>query len=264
MHPLAIVLVAVAGACYCLAGVMRWRALRNADDVAPPAWPLVLGLALHTISLVLALLATDQGFSYGVLGLWAAVASLFFLRRYLARPSAWLLVLPIGAMALLVASTALARSAVAPAVPDDRVGHHGILLAHLLFMSTHLAGVLVAAASGGLYLLAGRQLKSATPSAFKLPSLPLLEGVCERALVVATALLLGGLATGGALMRYDPSFRALHPSVLLAMATMTLLVATLGLRVLALVAQRGVAWGAILSLATTAGAMISLVIGRHG
>src|SRR5204862_209152 len=82
----------------------------------------------------------------------------------------------------------------------------------------------------GMYLTAVRQLKSPSPRTLRLPSLPLLERLTERSLVVATALLMGGLATGGAAMQLSRSISLAQPSIILALMTMALLVLVLALR----------------------------------
>jgi hypothetical protein len=261
MHLTAVVLVAIAGACYCLAAMLRWRQLRGADPTVVGRWPVWIGILLHSVALVLSLAeGQHRDFAYGVLGVWAGVASIVFVSRFLRTPSRWLLVLPLGGMALLIAMAGL----MAKPQPRASEGMPGIVLVHVLFMSAHLAAALVAGASAALYLLAVRQLKAAKIGALRLPNLPQLDQLFERALVVSTALLLGGLATGGGAMQVSDRFSLLHPASLLSLANMGLLVLVLALRMAQRVGRRGIALSAIASLLITAIATLGLLVDRHG
>lgn len=262
MHLTAIILVAAAGICYVVAALLRWRQMGVSDErTSAHLIPLWLGLALHSVSLVLSLMNPGQrDFAYGVLAVWAAVAGLFFVSRYLASPSRTILVLPVGGMALLVAMAELAS-------PDTTPGGEAtswITRVHVAFMALHLAVMLLSGAAGGMYLTAVRQLKSPSPRALRLPSLPLLERLTERSLVIATALLMGGLATGGAAMQLKRSISLAQPSIVLALMTMALLVLVLALRSTGRLNRRGVALGAVGAMLIAALGAVSQLVVTHG
>jgi hypothetical protein len=262
VHLTAIILVAAAGICYVVAALLRWRQMAVSDERHSAHFiPLWLGLTLHSISLVLSLLNPGQrDFAYGVLAVWAAVAGLFFVSRYLASPSRTILVLPVGGMALLVAMAELASGDAPPASE----GTSWIVRVHVAFMALHLAVMLLSGAAGGMYLTAVRQLKSPSPRALRLPSLPLLERLTERGLVIATALLMGGLATGGAAMQLKRTISLAQPSIVLALMTMALLVLVLALRSTGRLNRRGVALGAVGAMLIAALGAISQLLVTHG
>jgi hypothetical protein len=262
VHLLSIILIALAGCCFCAAALLRWRLLGRVDAPQPKhLWPMWAGMTLLTASLVLSLCdRAEVDYAYGVLGVWAGVASLLFVSRYLAVPSRGVLALPIGGMSLLVAMAELAgpgNHAVSP-------GGHWITSVHALFMSLQLAAMVLAGAAGGLYLVAARQLKSPSVRALRLPSLPLLERLTERTLVVATALLLVGLATGGAAMQLARSISLAHPTILLSLTTMAVLVATLALKATARINRRGVAVAAVAAMVLAALGAASQLVSTHG
>lgn len=262
MHALAVILLAAAGLAYCGAAALRWRALRTpGDGPRTNSWLVAAGLILHSAGVGLSLIDNNhQPFLFGAVAAWAAVACVVFISRFIAVPSTRLLVLPIGGVALLVAGAGIAAP---PGVGEG--GGGWITGLHLAFMATHLAATLVAGAAGALWLVAVRQLKSATVGSFRLPNLPILERLSERALVVATALLIGGLATGGAAMRLGGgTFSLTHPTVLLALATMVVMTIALGLRAAERLNRRGIATAAIACMVLGALSLISLVPGRHG
>jgi hypothetical protein len=266
MHLLAVILIAGAGLCYCAAAVLRWRQMGRADDPrAGYLWPVWVGLGLHTASMILSLLEPgERDFAYGVLGVWAAVASLLFFNRYLAVPSRSLLVLPVGGMALLVAMSALAGPPPGAVHDPAPAGTPLIVLVHVVFMSAHLACMLVCGAAGGLYLLAAKQLKSPSVRALRLPALPSLERFTERTLVAATALLLGGLATGGAAMQLSRMVSIGSPTIVLALLTMVLLVVVLALRAAARISRRGIALTAVVCMLVAALGALSQLVAKHG
>jgi ABC-type uncharacterized transport system permease subunit len=167
-------------------------------------------------------------------------------------------------MAILIAMAAVTDTAVDRPHHADGEPMHWIVIAHIVFMAFHLAATVVAAAGAGLYLIADRQLKSASASAFKLPNLPLLERVCERGLVASTALLMGGLATGGAAMQWYEHFNLLEPTVLLSLIDMAVLIVALALRAANQIGRRGVASAALVCLLITACALFSQVVVHHG
>lgn len=267
MHHTAVVLVAAAGLCYCIAAVLRWRAMAVSDEDRRSAHliPLWVGLALHTAGLVLSLLDPERrDFAYGVLAVWAAVAALFFVSRYLASPSRAILVLPVGAMAVLVAMAGLAGPAPDP-TPDKPAGQLiWIVRVHVVFMAAHLAGMLLAGAAGGMWLVAANQLRSPSPRALRLPSLPAIERLAERSLVVATALLLAGLATGGAAMQQGGGLHMGQPSIALSLLTMVLLVAALALRATGRLNRRGTALAAVAIMLVAAMGGLSQLVVKHG
>ncbi len=263
MHTAAVILVALAGICYCAAALVRWRQMAVSDDRRLSHVVLYIGLALHSISLIISILDTEeQGFAYGVLAVWAAVAGLFFASRYLASPSRTILVLPVGGMALLVAMSSLIDP---PAASGMKPGEMGwITQVHIGFMALHLAVMLVAGSAGGMYLVAARQLKSPSPRALRLPSLPVLEKLTERGLVIATALLLGGLATGGAAMQLTRSVNLAQPSIILALLTMALLIIALALRATTHLNRRGIAMAAVAAMLIAALGSFSQLVVTHG
>lgn len=262
MHLTAVVLIALAGLCYCLVAVRRWVSLRVAQVVTGQPWLVWIGMALHSAGLTLSLIDLEHTeFAHAVLGSWSALASLLFLSRFLASPNRWLLVLPVGGMVLLLAVAGLA---VRPHDPSATHGMPGIVVVHIIFMTGQLAASLLAGASAFVYLVAVGQLKAAQASAFTLPNLPKLDHLFERSLVLATALLIGGLATGGAAMRLSGTFSLAHPASVLSLIDMGLLVLAWSLRLTNQLGRRGLAWSAIASLTVGAIATVSLIMDRHG
>jgi hypothetical protein len=262
VYTTALILVALAGLCYCVAALLRWRQMAQADDQRLAPILLYGGLSLHSVSLILSILSDGhETFAYGVLAVWAAVASILFASKYLAAPSRTILVLPVGGMALLVAMASLAGSKVRVVAPHDMLW---ITQIHAAFMAMHLAVILLAGSAGGMYLTASRQLKSSSPRALRLPRLPVLEKLTERALVIATALLLGGLATGGAAMQLARTINLAQPSIIFALLTMILLVLALALRAAGQLNRRGMALTAVFSMLIAALGAASQLVGRHG
>lgn len=264
MHVVAVILVALSGAAFCLAALMRWRSLtRSGGDPSSALWPVWAGLSLLSAGLVVSLIeAKHLDFTYAVIGSWAALASVFFLARFLTLPSRGLLLLPIGGMALLVAVAQVASHL--RATPDGAEAGEGpgwMIWLHAGFMAIHMAAVLLAGAGGTVWLITRRQLKAATPAALQLPSLPLAAKVVDRGLVVATGLLIGGLATGGVAITRREDFSLLHPVPLLALGAMALLIVLLALRISGGSHRRSLAWGAIVLVVITACSVVSLLAG---
>jgi hypothetical protein len=261
MHLLAVVLVAAAGVTYCFAAWQRWRTLaapgEDSSRRVPALW---LGFALHTAAVAVACGDPAQrDFLYAVLGVWAAIAALLFAARFIAGPSRGLLALPIGCMALLVAMASLATR---PEHPPR--GGGAITWLHAGFMVGYLGAVLAAGSSGALYLIASRQLKSASARAFRLPALPALERLTQRSLIVATALLMAGVATGGAAMEQVPGSSLAQPTIAIALANLALQVAVLAVFAAHRMSHRGLARAAAWCMALGGVELISLQVSMHG
>ena len=162
-------------------------------------------------------------------------------------------------MALLVALTGLT-----PPDPVVAATERGLLLkTHISIMVFHLAAMLIAGGAGVLYLIAARKLKTSVSAALQLPKLPVLERLCERALVVATALLIGGLVTGGAAMRTSDRFTGTSLPVLIAMLSMAVLVVILALRLAGRLNRSRLAWSAQIALVLAALSILSVVAGHY-
>ncbi len=266
MHTLALVALFIAGAAYCAAAGRRWRGLGSAAGtvVVGVGWLLGLGYGALTVALIASLLEHGpHDFAYAVLGVWSATAALHFALGFLAGPTRVLLVLPIGCLAILLAMAGLAEP---HAVSQNSA--HAIVILHSVCMATHLAVALVAGGAGGLYLVAVRQLKRASPRAFRLPALPLLEVVTERALIIATALLMAGLATGGAAIESaQAGSRAIslaHPSVVIAFLSLALLIGLFALRLTNRLGRRGLALVAVQTMVLAGLSAIGLQVVAHG
>ncbi len=263
MHLIALVCLVFAGFAYCAATLWRWRGLGAAAETPVPrvGWLLGVGFAALTASLVASMLESGpHDFAYAVLGGWATAAALHFALGFLTAPTRVLLILPVGCLALLLALAGLARGAVV-----GESSSHAIGILHSVCMASHLAVALVAGGAGGLYLVAVRQLKSASTRAFRLPPLPLLERVSERGLVIATALLMAGLATGGAAIgRGTSHINLTHPSVVIAFVSLALLVLLFGLRLAGRLNRRGLALVAVQTMVLAVLSALCLQVVPHG
>lgn len=262
MHLASLICLVVAGLAYCAAAGRRWSGLA-ADPALPlPGVGLLLGIgfAALTASLVTGLIAPgNHDFAYMVLGAWAATAALQFALGFLTAPTRVLLVLPVGCLALLLALAGF----ITPGHASE-ASTHLIVVIHVVCMVLHLAAALVAGGAGGLWLLAVRQLKSASPRAFRLPPLPLLEKVTERALVIATALLMAGIATGGAAIGSGHSISLSHPSVVIAFLSLALLVILFALRLSGRINRRGLALIAVQTMVMAVLSATALQVVLHG
>lgn len=263
MHHLVIILLALAGGGFCLSAVLRWQSLAR-PEASPSSywWPLWTAFACLTVATTLAIFSSHEprDLGYGALAVWAGIASLLFISRWSAMPSNSLLVLPIGAVALMVA-TAGATGVTRP-IPDGGPVPW-IILVHAGFMTLHVGAMLVAGSGGGLYLLASAQLKRPSPRALRLPNLPVLERLTDRAFLVATALLLGGLATGGAAMHHNP-INLSHPTAILGIVTLAVLTAILTLRGIYRLGRRGMAIAAVMAMIIAVLSALSQVVLAHG
>lgn len=262
MHQLTILLVACAGLAYCASALQRWRLIgRSGEATSSRISALWLGFAVHSAALALAFCTQpqDRDLLYAILGVWAGVASLVFATRYIAGPSRGLLALPVGCMALLIAMTSLAGG---EQIRQQGSGWIGIV--HGGFMAAYLAAILVAGAIAGLYVIAARQLRSASVRALKLPELPTLERLTERSLIVATALLMGGVATGGAAMEHARGFSLAHPTTLIALVSLGIMVLVLASHAAGRFSRRAFAIATIGCMALGASSLLSLLVNAHG
>lgn len=261
IHFLAIGLTGLAGLGYLHAAWSQWQRLRDAAMPAGGDGRWWTAFAMQSAALLVCLL--DDGhrsFAYGALAAWAGVAAVMFAGRFLNAPTRLLLALPLGAVALLIA---VAGTASLGAPPEDGAGTW-ISRVHAGFMAAHLAAVLVAGAAGSLYLIAAARLKSADPRATRLPALPVLERLLERGMVWGAALLIGGLALGGAAIRVSQTFQLLHPTALLGLVEVCLLVAVLAMHRARYLSRRALAMGALACLVIALVGTISLVVLAHG
>lgn len=260
VHLAAVALTAGAGAAYLWAARKQWMRLgRDPSSTDGRWWWIAFGL--QTAGLAVSLLDPGhRSFAYGALAAWAAVAAILFAGRFLSAPSRLLLALPLGAVVLLIAIAGVASIG---APPDDGAGSW-ISRVHAGFMAAHLAALVAAGAAGALYLLAAGRLKSGDPQATKLPSLPTLERLTERGLIWGTALLISGLATGGAAIRVSHGFQLLHPTALLGLAEIALLVAVLGVHRTRHLSRRSLSLAAIACLSVAMLGTLSQVVIAHG
>lgn len=259
LHPASLACTALAGIVYVQAARRQWLALARGPTDGRWWW---LGFALQTLGLLLSLFdAGHRAYAYGAVAAWAAMAGLLYASSFLAAPVRLLLALPLGAIALL---TAVAGIASVGAPPDDGSAHW-LPLAHGACMAAHLAAMVVAGASGGLYLLVSQRLKAADPLARRLPALPVLERLLERGLVWGTALLLAGVASGGAAMRVaGDDFRLWHPTALLGIVGLLLAAAVLALHRRRRLSRRALALAALACAAVAVLGSLSKVLVSHG
>ncbi len=268
MYHAALAACALAGVLTIAAAVLRWRLLLI-GDVRARTWQICLwsGFALLSLGLVLGLHQTGhRDFTYALLAVWAAAAAALFVGGQLAAPSRGLLLLPVGGMALLVAMGGAFRlGAGLDPTPLVKVGGMPwIVLVHAAFTALAQAALLLAGAGGGLYLLAERQLKRSAGPGLRLPALPTLERLTERSLIIGAALLTGGLATGGGAMQVAKDFDLGHPTAVLGLTNLGLLVLVFALRAGHRLVRRRLAAAALVSMIISAATVFSLLVSRHG
>ena len=136
-----------------------------------------------------------------ITGLLAFIIAAFFLLVYrLYSPRALsLLVVPLICLLALAATVEPARINGGPSPMAQSLMHNGWIYVHVALIFVGYAGLVVAMASGVLYLLAERKLKSKhTPITAEgmLPSLQTLDEVGYRSLLVGFPLLTAGLVIG--------------------------------------------------------------------
>jgi hypothetical protein len=266
VHLTVISLLTLAGIGFCLAAVWRWRSLAHPEvkRIATWQWALWLGFAFLTAATVLAVVADNQGahrdLGYGCLAVWAGFASLLFLSRWLAMPSPSLLALPVGALALMIATAGATGPGRTPSVDGPLPW---IVLVHAGFMTLHVGAMLVAGTAGILYLTAAWLLKRPSPRALRLPNLRLLERLVEVGSITATGLMVGGIATGGVAMRAHPISLS-NPTAAMGLATMVVLLVILSLRRIRRLGNRGMAMAALVALACSVLSALSQVVFAHG
>lgn len=259
IHPAALGLTAAAGIGYLCAVRAQWRRLGAKDPGANAGWWWT-SFGLQSAGLAASLVDEQaRGFAYGALAAWAGVAAILFAGRFVAASSRALLALPLSAVALLVAVAGVASIGAPP--PE---GAGWISRVHAGFMAAHLAALVAAGAGGALHRIAAARLKAADPRAIRLPTLPVLERLVERGLVWGTALLTGGLAVGGAAIRVSHTFQLLHPTALLGLAELALLVAVLAIHRANRLSRRSLSLAALACLAVALIGTLSQVVVRHG
>ena len=185
-------LLGIAGLCYVLAAILRWRGLSHSATKNKRPWALLgAGLLAHISATVISFaILGGADFAYSALGSLFAALAMLIGTRFLSVNSPGLLLLPVGIMALLVAIFGIIDSSHLGRSMDER---SLVFYIHIIFMSANLAAVLLASAAAGMYLVVSQQLKTASERALQLPQLPPLGLLCERSLLVALALQIGGM-----------------------------------------------------------------------
>lgn len=259
MYMTAAVLLGIAGCLFCLAALVYWRRIAQSREVSDSRSMLIVGVGMVTLTVALVLSLIDHSrrdFTFAVLSCWSAVAAILFVKRFLAMPSRGLLVLPIGAIAIMLAVLSVIDQPQRPASGDDALPV--IVLIHILFMVFYLAANLVGASAAVCFFIADRQLKSASERAFKLPSLPSLRRVTVAGLVASCATLFAGLVTGSAAVTLVEEFDYTHPIIITSIVSMVLLIVLLFLDVKRGLNQRALSIASLLILLLTVIAMVSL------
>ncbi|NRA36626.1 MAG: hypothetical protein HRU15_00660 [Planctomycetes bacterium] len=253
MHSISIVLLALSGIFFCLSAAVYWRRM-VADKKQDLISMLIVGCGMSalTLSVICSLIDnSDHEFSFILLSIWSAVAAILFVKRFLMMPSRGLLVLPVGAVALMCAVISLVEKN----KPDLTAGADEslalVVIVHIIFMSLNMASILVAASAAIAYFYSDRQLHLASPRAFELPSLPSLKKVTLVMLVCASAFLFAGMATGAAATTYSESFDYVHPVVVLSLINLLYLLVILFYEATSRIGQRRLSILCIISMLVT-------------
>ena len=257
----AVILVLLAALSFGVAGLIAVRK-RNAG-----AWPAAMwvGIIAHSAALACALVeGQHREFTYAVVGSWAGIASMFFLLRFLHLRSRDVLLLPAAGVVLLVvlATGAGHLTDVRHGSDDTR---NWVTWLHIGFMSLHFAAMIVAVSASGIWYSTRRKLKRVGPGVLELPSLPRIERLIEWGLIVAAALMIGGLSTGGVAISSSPDFQLTHPTPILGILEMVILVALLAANLTGHMRPRVFARGAIVVFILSATSLVSVVVSSpHG
>lgn len=258
VHLAAVGLTAAAGLAYLQAARAQWAGLSTGGGDGRWWW---IAFAAQSAGLVVSLVDDGhRGFAFGALAAWAGVAAVLFASMVLRAPGRLLLSLPLGAVALLVAVAGGASTS----GPAEDPSLSWIAWVHGAFMASHLAATAVAGAAGLLYVLAASRLKAADPRATMLPTLAVLERLVERGLIWGTALLTGGLATGGAAARFANAFQLIHPTALLGLAELALLCGVLVSHRSRRLSRRALSIAAVACLGVGLLGTVSQVLLAHG
>lgn len=256
-------MLGLAGLCYVIAAIVRWRGLAR-DQRSPRPWTLLsLGLIAHLAATATSFIhAGGADFAYACLGSLLAALAMLIGTRFLSVNSPGLLLLPVGLMAILVTIFALIDRSHLGRSMDQR---SLVFYVHIIFMSANLAAVLLASAAAGMYLVVSRQLKAASQRALRLPQLPPLGALCERSLLVALAMQIGGMVSGAVAIGPESSFTLAHPTIILAWVAIALITSLLLLRALKRLSYPGLSWGTALVLLIEAAVLTTLMtVTPHG
>ena len=260
-HIATVALTAMAGIGYVWAAARQWLRLGDAAIPAQAGSWWWVAFALQTAALTISLFDPDnRTLAYGELAAWSAVAAIMFAGRFVDAPVRLLLALPLGAVVLLIA---IAGGTAVGDPPSDGSGSW-IIKIHVGFMIIHLSALVAAGAMATLYILAADRLKAADPRATRLPTLPEMERFIERSLIWGTALLIGGLATGGGAIRLSQNFQLVHPTSLLGMSEMIILITVLSMHHARRLSRRALAVGALAGLTISVIGTLSLMRFAHG
>lgn len=264
LENLKIWLLGIGGLCYIIAAIVRWRGLSQSTTKNKRPWALLgTGLAAHICATVISfVISGGADFAYNALGSLFAALAMLIGTRFLSINSPGLLLLPVGIMALLVAIFGIIDSSNLGRSMDKR---SWVFFIHIIFMSLNLAAVLLASAAAGMYLVVSKQLKKAPERALNLPQLPPLGILCERSLLVALAMQIGGMVSGAVAIGPDSTFTASHPTIVVGWLVMLVMALILILRALKRLSYRGLSWGTWAVLALTVIVLATLMtVDPHG
>lgn len=263
MSEIKVILLALAGICYICAAIVRWRGLARDQQAPRPIALLLGGLLAHVLATAMSFAVGGGGdFTFAALGSLLAALAMLVGTRFLSVHSPGLLLLPVGIMAVLVALFALVDSSRFGREADQR---SLVFYVHIIFMSANLAAGLLASAAAGMFLVVSRQLKAASQRALRLPQLPPLAILCQRSLLLALAMLVGGMVSGAVAIDPESGFTALHPTVLLAVVTMIVIAILLFVHASERISHRSLCWGAMLTLILEALIVVSVMaVPAHG
>lgn len=251
MQVVSISLLALSGFFFCLSAAVYWRRMVADKQQDLISMSIVgCGMLALSLSVLCSLLdGSDNEFSFVLLSMWSAVAAILFVKRFLSMPSRGLMVLPIGAVALMCAVVAFTGDV--PTQEEQASSLAPVVIVHIIFMSLNMATILVASSAAIGYFYSDRQLRLASPRAFQLPSLPSLKKVTDVMIVSATATLFAGMATGAAASTYSEHFNYAHPVVILCLLNLVFLLVTLFCEATSRIGQRRLSILCIVSMLLT-------------
>ncbi|TVR39297.1 MAG: hypothetical protein EA402_14830 [Planctomycetota bacterium] len=256
-------LLGLAGLAYISAALIRWRDLARASNPKRPWGLLILGIVAHLASCLISFLFSGGAdFAYASLGSLLAALAMLIGTRFMSLSSPGLLLLPVGVMAIVVAVFALIDRSHLGRNMDQR---SLVFYVHIIFMAANMAAILLAAASAGMYLVVSRQLKAASNRALRLPQLPPLGALAQRSLLVALAMLLGGMVSGAVAIGPESHFSLFHPTIILAGLALLMVTIALLARASQRISDRGLCWATLAILGLEVAVVVTLMaVPPHG